>query len=185
MGILWGMINPMAISMGLFAGFVFGFLLRKGHVTRFDTIVGQLLLKDFTVMKVMLTAIVVGAIGLNLFSEMGLLTVVRISKTTFLGSLLGGGLFGVGMALLGFCPGTGIAALADGAEEMLLGLLGMFVGTALYAEVFPWITRHLKPTDALGEETLIDLTGWSPWIFVGGISCMTIIAFALLEKKKA
>ncbi|NGX53197.1 MAG: hypothetical protein KR126chlam5_01510, partial [Candidatus Anoxychlamydiales bacterium] len=49
---------------GALGGFAFGFLLRKAHVTRFNVIVKQLLLKDFTVMKVIFTAIIVGAVGI-------------------------------------------------------------------------------------------------------------------------
>ena len=55
---------PMLIVYGLVVGLVFGFLLQKGGVTRYQVIVGQFLLKDFTVLKVMLTAIVTGAVGI-------------------------------------------------------------------------------------------------------------------------
>ena len=45
------------LLLGLGMGIVFGFLLQKGGVTNYDVIIGQLLLDDFTVVKVMLTAL--------------------------------------------------------------------------------------------------------------------------------
>jgi hypothetical protein len=53
------------LSWGLVFGIVFGFLLHKGGVTNYDVIIGQLLLTDFTVLKIMLSAVVVGAIGIH------------------------------------------------------------------------------------------------------------------------
>ncbi|HPJ48542.1 MAG TPA: hypothetical protein PK162_06635 [Synergistales bacterium] len=49
---------------GLAFGIAFGFLLQKGGVTKYDIIAGQLLLKDFTVVKVMLSAILTGMVGI-------------------------------------------------------------------------------------------------------------------------
>ena len=116
---------------GLLVVTVFGFLLRKAYVTRFPVIVGQLLLKDFTVMKVMMTAIAFGSLGIYLLPHSSLL----IDPTPLAGALIGGGIFGVGMAVMGFCPGTGIGALADGSRDMWFGVLGMIVGAGIYAEL--------------------------------------------------
>ena len=52
--------RKLQLAIGLAAGFLFGFLLQKGGVTRYDVIIGQLLLQDFTVVKVMLSAVVTG-----------------------------------------------------------------------------------------------------------------------------
>jgi len=46
--------------IGLFIGILFGFLLQKGGVTKYDVIIGQLLLTDFTVVKIMLSAVITG-----------------------------------------------------------------------------------------------------------------------------
>ena len=48
--------------LGLLAGFVFGFLLQKGRVLRFDKQVQAMLLKDMTIVKFMFSAILVAAI---------------------------------------------------------------------------------------------------------------------------
>ncbi|MCX7605470.1 MAG: hypothetical protein N2036_15460, partial [Bryobacteraceae bacterium] len=51
------------ILLGLLTGFLFGFFLQKGRVSDRRVILGQFLLRDFTVMKIMMTAILVGGIG--------------------------------------------------------------------------------------------------------------------------
>jgi hypothetical protein len=48
------------LSIGLLTGILFGFLLQKGGVTKYDVIIGQLLLTDFTVVKIMLSAVITG-----------------------------------------------------------------------------------------------------------------------------
>lgn len=116
-------------------GIVFGFLLRKATVSRFDTIVGQLTLKDFTVMKVILTAIVVGGCGLSFINGLGALSQWHLSTTPLLLSLIGGSVFGVGMSLAGYCPGTALASLGEGARDMLWGVSGMLVGAALFNKI--------------------------------------------------
>jgi uncharacterized protein len=170
---------------GLFAGIVFGFLLRKAHVTRSHVIIGQLLLKDFTVMKVMITALIVGSAaiyGARLFDPA---LSLEISSTTLLASLLGGGIFGVGMAILGFCPGTAVGALADGRKDMGWGLLGMVAGAALYAESFEWIRAHLKRDEDLVKTTLPEYFNISPWLIIGPLLALGFVYLALIRKKKS
>ena len=59
------------LILGLVSGVVFGFLLQKGGVTQYGTIIGQLLLTDFTVVRVMLTAVLVGMIGVSSMKAAG------------------------------------------------------------------------------------------------------------------
>ena len=59
------------LAIGFFLGIVFGFLLQKGGVTQYDVIIGQLLLTDFTVLKIMLSAVVTGMIGIHLLRGPG------------------------------------------------------------------------------------------------------------------
>lgn len=151
---------------GLLVGIVFGFLLQKAHVTRFSTIVGQLLLKDLTVMRVILTAIAVGSFGLYFLKMVFFDVELEISSTTLLAASVGGGIFGIGMAALGYCPGTCVAALAEKDRNARYGILGMLVGAGIYAEAYSWITLHFKPTSHFNKETLAEYFEISPWIFI-------------------
>lgn len=103
--------NPSTILMGGVTGFLFGFLLQKGGVTRYNVIVGQFLLKDFTVLKIMLTAVIVGSVGIYGMRALGLDVNLHVKTTALLGNALGGLIFGAGMAVLGYCPGTAVAGL--------------------------------------------------------------------------
>jgi uncharacterized membrane protein YedE/YeeE len=177
--------DPKTLLLGALTGLVFGFLLQKAHVTRFGTIVGQFLLRDFTVMKVMLTAIVVGGVGVYAMLDAGLIEGLHIKSATLLGNFLGGAIFGVGMAVLGYCPGTGVAALADGARDAIFGVLGMLVGAALYAESYPWIKENILSVADEGKVSLSDVTGASHWWFIAALAMLSLIGFRALEKWEA
>lgn len=170
------------LLMGLLAGIVFGFLLRKGMVTRFDTIAGQFLLKDFTVIKIMLTAILFGSIGVYSMHEIGFLEKLPIKNAFILANIFGGAIFGLGMAILGLCPGTCVGAVAEGSLDGLFGLIGMLLGAAIFAEVYDWIYQIFFVPVNLGKVSLSSLTGWSPWIFITGLTFITIIVFVIIEK---
>ena len=174
--------EPKILLMGAITGFIFGFLLQKGHVTRFSTIVNQFLLKDFTVLKVMLTAIVIGSIGIYFSLETGLIAGLKIKKAALLGNALGAGIFAIGMVVLGYCPGTGVAAMADGARDAIFGVIGMLFGAAVYAEVYPWFKANILSTADIGKETLVSASGLSAWWFVAGITILAIIVFKIIEE---
>lgn len=175
--------DPITILLGALTGLVFGFLLQKGGVTRFSVIAGQFLLKDFTVLKVMLTAIVVGAIGIYGMLLMGALgpDELHIKNATLLGNGLGGVIFGIGMAVLGYCPGTGVAAIGDGSRHAIAGLVGMLVGAGVYAEVYPWMKSSILGIGDFQKATLASATGLSPWWFIVALAMIAIVLFLLLE----
>lgn len=101
------MMGPLEITgmpkllFGLLAGVVFGILLDKGRVTRYETITGQFLFRDFTMLKLMLSAVAVGSIGLYLLVDMNAAE-LRIMPLLPARLIMGSVLFGIGMALLGY-----------------------------------------------------------------------------------
>ncbi len=144
---------------GLLIGFAFGFLLQKGGVCDYEVIMRQLLLEDFTVVKVILTAIVTGMIGIYAMRAAGWVQLHK--KSGSLGSTLPGPLlFGVGFALLGYCPGTSVGAVGHGALDALIGgVIGIMIGAALYAAVYPKLEKNVLHVGEFGDKTLIDLLG--------------------------
>jgi uncharacterized membrane protein YedE/YeeE len=175
---------PGVLLAGALTGLVFGFLLQKGGVTRYGVILGQLLLVDFAVLKVMLTAIVVGGVGIYGMRAAGLDVPLDVKGAALLGNAIGGAIFGAGMALLGYCPGTGVAALGDGSRHAGFGVLGMLLGAALYAEAHPWAQAHLLGVADLGKATLPSATGLSPWWFLVGLAAVAAAGFAALERRQ-
>lgn len=88
------------LALGFLIGVAFGFLLQKGGVTRYDVILGQLLLKDFTVVKIMLSAVITSMIGVHLFMSLGWAD-LHPKPGSLGGTAVGGLIFGVGFGLLG------------------------------------------------------------------------------------
>jgi len=174
--------SPKLLLLGAITGFVFGFLLQKAHVSRFDVIVNQFLLKDFTVVKVILSAVVVGGVGIYLFQSLGLIEGLHIKSATLLANAIGGGIFALGMVLLGYCPGTGVAALGDGAKDAGYGVLGMLFGSALYAESHDFFSTTILRVGDLGKVTLPTLTGLSPWYLIGLLVVAVLAVFVLIER---
>ncbi len=93
--------NPGFIA-AIFLGILFGFALNKGGLTRYRNIVGVFRLTDLTVIKFMLTALCVAAVGLYTLRQVGVIQFPAAPATYLLGNILGGLVFGIGMALTGY-----------------------------------------------------------------------------------
>ena len=174
--------EPMGkLLAGLLTGLAFGFLLQKGRAAKYEVIIGQLLRRDWTVVKLMGTAVVVGAIGVHALvgAELASLHV----KPAQLGGVIGGAvLFGIGMAILGLCPGTTVAALGEGRRDALAGVAGMFAGAAAFVLAHPAM-KSLLETGNYGKATLHELTDTSPWCWVGGLAVVWLALFAWSMKR--
>ncbi len=130
-------------ALGLVFGIIFGVFLQKAGVTRYEVIIGQLLLVDFTVLQVMMTAVVVGTIGVHLMHGRGMVN-LHVRGGSFGSTVVGGLIFGAGFALLGYCPGTVAGAVGQGAMDALVGgLLGLVFGSWLFAALYPKLTPFL------------------------------------------
>lgn len=167
------------LAAGLLIGVGFGFLLQRGGVTRYDVVVGQLLLQDFTVVKIMLTAIVTGMVGVHALCAAGWATLSK--KPGSVGSTVFGGLvFGAGFAIVGYCPGTMIGAVGQGSLDAIFAIVGMLAGAAAYAAAFPALSRSTLKIGDFGKVTLPELLRVKTWpvvVVVGG--CLAALLFAL------
>lgn len=170
-----------SLVLAVIFGFVFGLLLQRGRVAYYDTIVNQFRLKDFTVLKVMFTAIIVGGIGVLVLHQAGY-AAYHIKPANMLGVVLGAGIFGIGMVLYGYCPGTGVAAVATGSVHALVGFGGMLVGGILYALSFAWVNEHFLGVAALGKVRLPDVTGIADWIWFVVLTALAIVVFVAIEQ---
>jgi uncharacterized protein len=137
-------------------GLLFGFLLQKGGVAKFHILIGVLIFQDFTVIKVMLSAILVGMIGVFALRHFHLLQLQ--TKPTRLGAtIIGGLIFGFGFACSGYCPGTGAAALGQANWDALFVITGLIAGSYLYAIASARISRTVNRWGDRGQLLLPDL----------------------------
>ncbi|NLK30384.1 MAG: YeeE/YedE family protein [Aminobacterium colombiense] len=172
----------MDLIFGLVTGIIFGILLQRSETIRYDRQLGALRLLDFTILKFMLSTIIVAMIGTYFLRDLG---VVKLSiKPTILGGVIPGGiLFGIGWGLLGYCPGTSLGALGEGRFDALWGILGMVAGAALYAEAYPYMEQTLLTWGNLGKITVPEVIGINHWIVITVFLLGVLLFFQWSEKK--
>jgi len=166
---------------GLLFGIIFGFFLQKGGVTKYDVIAGQLLLVDFTVLKVMLSAVLTGMIGIHFMKTMK--WVELHPKPGSVGmSVIGGLIFGVGFAVLGYCPGTIAGAIGNGYLDALIGgTIGIVIGAGLFASVFPKLNTGILRRGDFGTLTLPQLFKVNDWIVVLPAGILIVLILYWIE----
>jgi hypothetical protein len=96
--------------------------------------------------------------------------------------VIGALLFGIGMVIYGYCPGTGIAAIATGKLDALVGFGGMLVGAGLYAMNYDWIAKNILPVADLGKKRLPDLASFPEWVWYAGLVVLAGVVFAVVAK---
>jgi uncharacterized protein len=166
---------------GLLFGIVFGFLLQKGGVTQYDVIVGQLLLRDFTVVKIMLTAVLVGMIGVYAMKNLGWVA-LSVKPGSWGMNAFGGIIFGLGFALLGYCPGTIAGAIGNGYLDALVGgLAGILMGTSLFAALYPKLRTGILAKGEFGDATFPKLLKVNDWIVVIPVAVLILALLIWME----
>ena len=168
------------LLVGLGLGLLFGLALHRSGVTNPDVIFQQLLLRDMTVVKVMMSAVVVGGIGIYVMWHFGLVQ-LHIREAAVGSTVVGGIIFGVGFALLGYCPGTAAAAVGEGRLDALFGgILGMLIGAFIYGMLYPRIKKLLK-LGSMGKQTLWELLRIPPAAALALISIVVLALFWWFE----
>lgn len=138
------------VLSGLLCGVLFGFVLESAGFGSPVKLTAQFRLSDWSVFKVMFTAIVVAATGLWALRLAGLLPADALFVPTsfVLAAAIGGALVGVGFAVGGYCPGTSVVGLFSGRLDALVFVLGLLLGTVIFAGLYgPAVEKLL----ALGE----------------------------------
>lgn len=132
-------------------GFAFGLFLQYSKVNTYNVISGMAVLEDFTVAKTIATALGIGAIILSVEISLGLAS--YHIKPFIVGSVIVGGfVFGIGMAILGYCPGTMPVSLGQGSVDAGVGMLGGFAASLVYTLLSPYIHETFGPN--LGKPSL-------------------------------
>jgi len=170
------------LAWGFLFGIFFGFLLQKGGVTKYDVIIGQLLLEDFTVVKIMLSAVVTGMLGIHLMQSLGWIQ-LNPKPGSWGKNAIGGLIFGLGFALLGYCPGTIAGAIGNGYLDALVGgLVGILLGSGLFAAAYPRLRDGILKKGDFGNLTLPRLLKVGDWAVILPLSILIVLLLYLLER---
>ena len=168
-------------------GFLFGAILQYAKLNKFNVISGMATLEDFTMLKAIAIAIGVGAILLNIEIGMGIAS-YHVKPFVFGGIAIGGLIFGIGMAILGYCPGTLAISLGEGSLDALIGIIGGLIGGLLYTILLPSIQPILGPN--WGSISVNSLLGGNSTLFYLVVFLIGIVFIAVsfwlnkLEKSK-
>jgi len=161
--------DELSLVVAFVLGIGFGFCLERAGFGSARKLAAQFYLYDMSVFKVMFTAIVTAMLGVTYLGWIGWLDLSQVYLVpTFLGpQILGGLVLGVGFVVGGYCPGTSAAAVATGRVDGMLYASGIFAGTFVYAEVYPWIKAFVNSNE-MGQVTLPEVLGlpWGVIVFV-------------------
>lgn len=174
--------NKLQLVFGFIAGLGFGILLHKGGVTKYDVIIGQLLLTDFTVLKVMISAVITGMVGIYIMKAFGWVQLHPKPGSAGM-SIVGGLIFGVGFATLGYCPGTMAGALGNGYLDALAGIGGMLAGAGFFAALFPRLRRSILSRGDFGDTTIPRLLKVNEWFLIIPLCFLLVLLLIWIESR--
>jgi len=146
----------MAMVLTLILGFIFGAIIQYANLNKYNVISGLAIREDFTVAKALAIAIGIGAIIVNIEIALGLAS-YHIKPFVVGGIILGGLVFGIGMAILGYCPGTLAISFGQGSVDALIAIIGGLIGGISYTLILPFIKPILGPN--LGPISVNSLIG--------------------------
>jgi uncharacterized protein len=167
------------IVFGLAVGFIFGYILTRTGITKYPRVMGMLRLKDFKILKFMLTAVISSMVLFHLCGDLGWLKVVP--KNLDWGKLVGGLIFGAGMALLGYCPGTMAARIGEGKRESIFALFGMSFGILIYALTIKPVKALLLSGEVNGDIAV--LLGINHWFLIVPTALLFSAVIFFLNRK--
>jgi hypothetical protein len=172
-----------ALAVALLLGAAFGWFLERGGLGNARKLAGQFYLADFTVFKVMFSAIVTAMLGLFWLGKLGVVDVSRVyvPETYLLPQLVGGLVFGAGFVVGGLCPGTSCVAAATGRLDGVALGAGMLTGIWFFGEAFPALERLYVSTPR-GVLTLPALLGVPHGVVIFAVVVIALGAFVAASR---
>ena len=175
------------LVFALVAGLLFGFFLERAGFGSARKLTAMFYFRDFALLRVMFTAVVVGAVGLLLLGAVGRidLSMLAIPGTYLWPQALGGLLIGLGFVVGGYCPGTAAVGAASGKLDALVFMIGIILGILGFAEIYP-VIYDFAWSGGMGHETLPGLFGLPSWVVAMLIAGMALGLFwlaAVAERK--
>jgi hypothetical protein len=165
--------------IAILIGIAFGYILEASGFSSSRKLIGFFYGYDFAVLKVFFTAAVVAVIGLYYMDYLNWVDITQLYvHPTFLWAAIVGGIFmGLGFLIGGFCPGTSMCSAAIGKLDGLAYVFGLMLGIFIFSEFFDLI-EPLFNAKNLGNITLMDTFGLSPYWIIFLFTIVAIIAFA-------
>jgi len=182
-----GFLSPEAnMFFAVVLGFTFGFVLERTGFTRSQLIADTFYFKNIAVPKIMGVTTITVTTWFIIFNWLGWLDMSQLfTPATYVWPyLVGGLLFGIGMVMAGYCPGTAVAGLGTGKSDALIFILGLFAGMFVYFMAYPYIADFAS-SSKLGVLKIHDLFGgneYTSYIITVALEVGIILFLMLLQK---
>ncbi|MEA3394026.1 MAG: YeeE/YedE thiosulfate transporter family protein [Pseudomonadota bacterium] len=162
-------------------GFGFGFVLERAGFGSGCKLTAQFRLTDWSVFKVMFSAIVFTAVGLYALEQAGVVHAesVYVPIPYLWAIAVGGALIGAGFAVGGYCPGTSAVGLMTGRIDALVFFAGLLIGTYLFAGFFPQLDALTTAGELTRGDRLPELLGVPEWLVLVVLVAAAIGVFFL------
>ena len=172
-----------SLQLAVLIGVFFGVLLERAGFGNPRKLTAIFYLKDFSVFKVLFTAIVVCMLGLLYFSIFGWIDLGRVYliPTYIWPQLLGGIVLGIGFIMGGYCPTTSTVGMASGKLDALVFIVGVILGSFIFAELFP-LLEGVYEAGSMGPVRLSDVFGIHSGIIALLVCVMAVGAYWFVEK---
>ena len=164
----------------LLIGIAFGFILEASGFSSSRKLAGVFYGYDFAVLRVFFTAAIVALVGLLYLGYFGFidLSMLYIHPLYLKAALIGGAIMGVGFVSAGFCPGTGLCAVAIGKKDAFVYVIGIWIGIFIFSEMYS-IMEPIYNGSFFGNITLIESLGGSPYTYAFGLAVIAVVIFAI------
>jgi uncharacterized membrane protein YedE/YeeE len=170
----------------LILGFTFGAILQYADLNKYNVISGLAIRENFTVAKALALAIGIGSVLLNIEIALGFAS-YHVKPFLVGGLVFGGIIFGTGMAILGYCPGTLAISLGEGSVDAFTGILGGLTGGIIYTLILPFINPVLGPnfgTISLNSLIKSDILFFMIVVIIGTIFIISSFWLHKIDKDK-
>jgi uncharacterized membrane protein YedE/YeeE len=180
--------RQLGLVVAVLVGIAFGFVLERAGFGRAQKLVGQFLLSEMTVLKVMFGAVATAMVGSVALSGLGLFDLRAVadsaaSPTWLWPMVVGGFVVGMGFVISSYCPGTSVVAMASGKIDGLFTVLGVILGAVLGGELLavPAVAAF-NDSSYLGHVYLYDLLGVPAAVVAIAVALVAVAAFMGAEK---
>lgn len=162
-------------------GFGFGFVLERAGFGSGCKLTAQFRLTDWSVFKVMFTAIVFAAVGMYVLELAGVMDAESVYvPAPYLWALVAGGAaIGAGFAVGGYCPGTSAVGLMTGRIDALVFLVGILIGTFAFAELFPVLDQLTTAGEFTQGDRLPEWLGLPEWLVLAALAGVALGVYYL------
>lgn len=125
-------------------GLIFSFFAYKTNLFNSDQILSVGVVKNFEALQILLFALSISSLGFFVEYSLGG-ALIDVKPFYLVGVIIGGLLFGLGVGMLGYCPGTLEMAIGYGSIDAAFGFIGGLVAGYAYTYLYPAAVPFLGP----------------------------------------